>query len=145
MSGTHFELRRSWILAAALIAAHAAAGAALAGILGNALGYALGALFLALGLAAAWGRALLGSSASVRALVLSGNAMTLEMKDGRKVGVELGAQRHVSRWMVTLPVRRPVRRTILVTADMLPAGEFRRLRLWTLWGKLPVAAKQLPA
>jgi hypothetical protein len=36
-------------------------------------------------------------------------------------------------------------RTILVTRDMLGASEFRRLRLWALWGKLPVAAKQLAA
>ena len=39
--------------------------------------------------------------------------------------------------MVTLPVRRPMRRTILVTRDMLAAEEFRRLRLWALWGRLP--------
>jgi hypothetical protein len=36
-------------------------------------------------------------------------------------------------------------RTVLVTRDMLTVEEFRRLRLWALWGKLPVAAKQLPA
>jgi hypothetical protein len=60
--------------------------------------------------------------------------------------------------MVALPVRRPVRRTILVTRDMLDAGSFRALRVWALWGKLPgasampssagagaVAPKQLPA
>jgi hypothetical protein len=29
---------------------------------------------------------------------------------------------------------------------MLPAAEFRRLRIWALWGRLPgVAAAQLPA
>jgi len=61
------------------------------------------------------------------------------------VRAELGASRHVSRFMVALPVRRPMRRTVLVTSGMLPAEEFRRLRLWALWGKLPVAAKQLPA
>jgi hypothetical protein len=43
-------------------------------------------------------------------------------------------------------VRRPARRTILVTRDMLEAEEFRRLRLFALWGRLPkVAAKQLLA
>jgi hypothetical protein len=52
--------------------------------------------------------------------------------------------------MVTLPVRGPVRRTVLVSHDMLGAEEFRRLRLWALWGRLPkdqrsVASKQLPA
>ena len=145
MSGTRLELSPSWILAAAILMLHSAAGAALIAVLGNGLGVALGALFVALGMAAAWGRGLLASGASVRALELSGNAMTVEMQDGRKVGAELDGQRHVSRFMVTLPVRRPWRRTVLVTRDMLPAGEFRRLRLWALWGKLPVAAKQLPA
>jgi hypothetical protein len=39
-----------------------------------------------------------------------------------------------------------VRRTILVTRDMLAGDAFRRLRIWALWGRLPaVAAKQLPA
>jgi hypothetical protein len=48
--------------------------------------------------------------------------------------------------MATLPVRRPMRRTILVTGDMLRAEEFRRLRLWALWGRLPrVAPEQLRA
>ena len=71
--------------------------------------------------------------------------MILELRNGRRVAAELGPQRHVSRFMVTLPVRRPMRRTILVAADMLRGEEFRRLRLWALWGKLPAAAKHLPA
>jgi hypothetical protein len=146
LSGTRLELSPSWILAAAILMLHIAAAAALIAVLGNGLGVALGASFVALGMAAAWGRALLASGASVRALELSGNAMTVEMQDGRKVGAELDGQRHVSRFMVTLPVRRPMRRTILVTRDMLPAQEFRLLRLWALWGRLPgVAHKQLPA
>jgi hypothetical protein len=80
----------------------------------------------------------------VRALELSGSEILVELKDGRRVQAELGSARHVSRIMVTLPLRRPMRRTILVARDMLGAEEFRRLRLWALWGKLPVAAKQLP-
>jgi hypothetical protein len=47
--------------------------------------------------------------------------------------------------MVTLPVSIPLRRTILVTRDMLGVAEFRHLRLWALWKKLPVAGKQLAA
>lgn len=107
----------------------------------------LAAALLALGAAAAWARALHRSGASVRAIELSGNDMLLELRDGRRAAAELGGARHVSRFMVTLPVRRPVRRTILVTGDMLPPDEFRRLRLWALWGKIPagVAPKQLPA
>ena len=71
--------------------------------------------------------------------------MLLVLKDGRRVAAELGERRHVSRFMVALPLRGALRRTVLVTADMLSAAEFRRLRLWALWGKLPVAAAQLPA
>ena len=145
MSGTRLELSRSWTLAGVILGLHAAAAASVIAVMGAALGYALGAAFLALGIAATWARALHGSRASVRALELSGNEILLELKDGRRLLGELGPARHVSRLMVTLPLRRPMRRTILIARDMLGAEEFRRLRLWTLWGKLPVAAKQLPA
>jgi len=55
--------------------------------------------------------------------------------------------------LVALPLRSPSRRTLLVTADMLDPAEFRRLRIWALWNRLPkahlsdgnVAAKQLAA
>jgi len=145
LSGTRLVLSPSRALAVVLVALHAAAAASVVAVLGSAIGLALGAAILALGLAAAWGRALLRSPASVRALELSGQEILLELKDGRRLPAELGGNRRVGRLMVTLPVRRPVRRTILVTRDMLGAEEFRRLRLWALWGKLPVAAKQLSA
>jgi hypothetical protein len=145
LSGTRLVLSRSWILAAAIVLLHGAAAASSLTFLQGFAGAALAAGLLMLGLAAAWARALHGSAASVRVIELSEKEMTLELKDGRRSSAELGPSRHVSRFMVTLPVRRPVRRTVLVTRDMLPAEEFRRLRLWALWGKLPVAAKQLPA
>jgi len=107
-------------------------------------GAALAAAFVLLGLAAAWARALHGSADSVRALEI-GDALVVELKDGRRFAAEVGASRHVSRFMVTLPVSMPRRRTILVTRDMLSVEEFRRLRLWALWKKPPVAGKQLPA
>jgi len=144
LNGARLELSRSWILAAVILALHGAAAASLAAVVPGWAGAALGAAFMLLGLAAAWARALHGSSASVRALEI-GDALVLELKDGRRLAAELGASRHVSRVMVTLPVSRPVRRTILVTRDMLGEEEFRRLRLWALWQKLPVAGKQLPA
>ena len=100
---------------------------------------------LALGLFAAWSRGLLRSGSSVRALEIGGQTLTLELGSGERLAAEASARRYVSRLLVTLPLRRP-RRTILVTADMLPAAEFRRLRIWALWGRLPgVAAAQLPA
>ncbi|HEU4353357.1 MAG TPA: protein YgfX [Burkholderiales bacterium] len=145
MSGTRLELARSWILAAAILFLHGTAAASALTILQGSPGIALAAAVLLLGIAAAWGRALHRSSASVRAIELSGDEITLELRDGRRLRAELGVSRHVSRFIVTLPVRRPLRRTILVTRDMLRAEEFRRLRLWALWGKVPVAAKQLTA
>ena len=64
---------------------------------------------------------------------------------GAAGGVEAAERRYVSRLAVSIPLRRP-RRTIFVTAGMLPAQEFRQLRIWALWGRLPgVAAAQLPA
>ncbi len=102
------------------------------------------ALFL-LGLAAAWSRALLRSRSSVHSLEITGPALTLELTGGDRISAQVAERRYVSRLAVTLPLRRP-RRTLLVTADMLPAAEFRRLRIWALWGRLPgVAAAQLPA
>jgi hypothetical protein len=145
LSGKRLQLACSWWLAAAILTLHGAAAASILTFLQGWTGAALSAGLLALGVAAAWARALHRSPASVRAIELSGTGMTLELKDGRRCAVELGPSRHVSRFMVTLPVRRPMRRTVLVTRDMLSAEEFRRLRLWALWGKLPVAATQLPA
>jgi hypothetical protein len=114
-------------------------------VLPGAAGALLALALLALGLAAAWGRALLRSPASVRAIEISGAAVTLELADGRKLAVEPDERRYVSRFAVTLPLRRP-RRTILVTAGMMSADDFRRLRIWALWGRLPgMVAAQLPA
>ena len=145
MSGTRLALSPSWSLATAILTLHAAAAGSVIAVMQGLPGVLLAAGFVLLGAAAAWARALHGSRASVRALELSGNEILLELKDGRRIRAELGPGRHVSRFIVTLPVRRPMRRTILITADMLRAEEFRRLRLWALWGKLPVAGKQLPA
>jgi hypothetical protein len=114
-------------------------------VLPGAAGAALAIALLLLGFAAAWSRALLRSRFSVRALEISGASLALELADGEKQPVEVAERRYVTRLAVSIPLRRP-RRTILVTADMLPAREFRRLRIWALWGRLPgVAAAQLPA
>ena len=144
MSGTRLELSPSRSFAGAILALHAAAAACVIIVMQNLAGSLLGAGLVLLGLAAAWARALHGARGSVRALELSENAMIVELKDGRRLAPEVRSGRHVSRFLVTLPLRRP-RRTILVARDMLRPEEFRRLRLWALWGKLPVAAKQLPA
>jgi len=137
LSGTRFALSPSWSLAAAIVGLHAAAAAAIAVVLPTPFGYALGAAILALGLAAAWARALLRSTRSVVAIDVSGR---VELRNGALHAIAAG-RRHVGRFMVTLPLKG---RTVLVTRDMLRAEEFRRLRLWALWGKLPgVAPEQL--
>ena len=107
-------------------------------------GAVLALALLSLGAAAAWSRALLRSGASVRALELAGPALTIALSNGDRIAAQVGERRYVSRLAVTLPLRRP-RRTILVSADMMPADDFRRLRIWALWGRLPgLAAAQLP-
>jgi hypothetical protein len=137
LSGPRFALSPSRTLAAAIVALHVAAAAAVVFTWGHPGGYALGAALVALGLAAAWARALLASSRSVVAIDVSGR---VELRNGEWRAIAAG-RRHVGRFMVTLPLGG---RTILVTRDMLRAEEFRRLRLWALWGKLPgVAPEQL--
>ena len=104
-------------------------------------GIALAAALLVAGLVAARSRALLAAPTSPRALVL-GDRLAVELVNGETLSGERRPG-HVSRWLVTLPVEK---RTLLVTRDMLGEEEFRRLRLWALWGRLPrrsVAAIEL--
>ena len=126
------------------MAVHAAAAMCMVLLLPSPAGWGLALLFAALGLAAAWARGLLAAAKSPRALELA-EELTVELKDGSRFPAALSSRRHVSRYMVTLPMMRPVRRTVLVSRDMLGTEEFRRLRLWALWGRLPVAHKQLAA
>jgi hypothetical protein len=145
LSGTRLEFAPSWVLAALIVVLHSAAAASVFVAMDGWAGTALAVALVLLGITAAWARALHRSRASVRALVISGSEIALELGSGERVAVELAPRRHVGRFMVTLGVRRPMRRAILVTADMLEPEEFRRLRLWALWGRVPVAAKQLSA
>ena len=137
------RFRPSYPLAAAIVAAHAVAAAAVLFLLRDAYGVALGAALLALGLAAAWTRALLRGDAAVTALDISAEEAACELGNGARIPLAVARRRYVSRLLVALPLGR---RTLLVTADMLAASEFRRLRVWALWGRLPaVAAEQLAA
>ena len=144
------RLRPSYALAGAIVAAHAAAALAVLLLRRDGYGFALGAGLAALGLAAAWSRALLRGGDAARVLELSAEQATCELADGRRMPLA-ARRRYVSRLLVTLPFGTPRSRllgarTLLVTADMLDANEFRRLRVWALWGKLPgVAAEQLAA
>jgi hypothetical protein len=133
-------LRPSLPLAAAIVAAHAAAAGAVAFLRPDAPGAALAAALVLLGAAAARSRALLRGRQAVRSIELEGGEARCALASGEKVAVSQ-ARRYVSRFVVTLPLPG---RTLLVSADMLGPREFRRLRLWALWGKLPaVAAEQL--
>ena len=68
----------------------------------------------------------------------------VELARGDRLGADVASRRYVTRLVVVLPLLTPFRRTLLVTADMLDPQEFRLLRIWALWNRLPtVAPKQL--
>ncbi|HUQ74800.1 MAG TPA: protein YgfX [Burkholderiales bacterium] len=136
-----FELSPSPLLAAAIVTAHAGAALAAWLVMPAVAGALLGLALIALGGAAAWSRALLRSSASVRAIQVGGAETRIELAGGESFQVRVAERRYVTRYVVVLPLSNtPRNRTLLVTADMLGAAEFRRLRLWALWNRLPSAA-----
>jgi len=142
LNGTRLVLLPSRSLAAAILGLHIAAAGCVRLALPGWGGIALAAVLLAVGLLAVRSRALLGAATSPRALVL-GDRLAVELLDGKTLGGEHTPGGHVSRLLVTLAVEK---RTLLITRDMLGEEEFRRLRLWALWGRLPrrsVAAVQL--
>jgi hypothetical protein len=119
---SRLSLRRSWSLAAAIFGLHAAAAACVFLVFSGWAGAVLALALAALGVHAARSRAL-----AARSLVLG----------------EKPVQRYVGRYLVIVAQGNA---TLLVTPDMLPAPEFRLVRLWALWGRLPrrsVAAAQL--
>jgi hypothetical protein len=82
----------------------------------------------------------------VRAIELGAAEPVFELANGARVAAPVAARRYVTRYVVALPLGNELRRTLLVSADMLGGEEFRRLRLWALWNRLPgVAPKQLAA
>jgi len=141
------ELRASRLLAGALLLVHALAAACIALVLPGVWGAALAALVAALGVATVWDRALLRAARSARFLELAADGLAaVGLADGSRLEGTVAARRNVSRWWVTLPLQGPAGRTLLVARDMLSAGDFRRLRIWALWGRVPgVAAAQPPA
>ncbi|MGH8688028.1 MAG: protein YgfX [Burkholderiales bacterium] len=131
------ELRESRALAATLAVLHGGAAACVAISWPGLGGSVLAAAFVAGGAWAAWSVALLRRPASVRAIELGEeHAAVLELADGRRLQSRIALRRNVNRWWVTLPVR-GARRTILVARGMLAPEDFRRLRLWALWGRVP--------
>jgi hypothetical protein len=134
------NLRASRALAVVLALVHGTGSICLLIVAPGVAGATLALLILALGAAAARDRALLRARGSVRALELAGDAVaTLELADGRRVTAHVGRRRHVGPWWVSLPVEGTARRNLVVVRDMLPAEQFRALRLWALWGRVPDA------
>jgi hypothetical protein len=125
-------------LAIAILVLHSGAAACVAAVVPGLAGLLLALLLAGLGVAVAWSRALLRSARSVQALELSGEGILVELRGGERIAAQAG-RRYVHRFLVTLPLRAPLRRTLLVTADMLDPESFRRLRIWALWGRLPGA------
>lgn len=141
MATLRLQLCASRALAGALVLVHAAGAAFLVALVPGMPGIALALLLLALGGVVARDRALLRAPGSVRALELGdGGAATLELADGRRFPGRVGARRHVSSCWVALPLAGASRRSLVVVRDMLPPAEFRSLRLWALWGRVPAAA-----
>ena len=141
MSALRLELRASRAFAGALALVHGAGAACLAILMPGVPGAALAVLILALGLATARDRALLRARGSVRVLELgAGGAAMLELADGRRLAARVGERRHVGPWWVALPLEGQSRRNLVVARDMLAPQEFRSLRLWALWGRVPHAA-----
>lgn len=152
MSRLRLEFKPSAALAAGIAGAHAAAAAAILAALPGVAGVLLACALAALGAAAAWSRALLRSRSSVRAMEISGDGVTLELRGGERLPVSVAPRRYVTRFAVALPLLGPARRSLLVTPGMLEGDAFRRLRVWALWNQVPrpageaaVAGKQLPA
>lgn len=141
----HLDLRPSWRLAALIAGLHGLAGCCVLAVSPDLPGAVLGALLVALGVTAAWDRALLRGRRSPRSLCISeGSSAQVELSDGTRLTVGAGS-RTVNRFLVSVPLGGLVRRSVLVTADMLDPEAFRLLRLWALWGRLPgVASAQLP-
>jgi len=137
-----FRLLPSGRMALLIVLAHGGAAAALLTVAyDSVVGWMLAALLVALGFMTAWDRALLRARASVRGLVVDGpDDIVLELARSGRVKARVGARRWVSAALVLLPIGLPRRATLLVGWDMLDPEDFRRLRIWALWGRLPAVA-----
>jgi hypothetical protein len=131
-----FDLSPSLPFAALIVVAHAAAAIALTRVISGAMGLVLAALVLALGALAARKRGLLLASDSPRHVVIDADSSArIELRCGRSVRVAATGQRRVTRFWLVLPTG-PLS-SVLVTRGMPGRGDFRRLCVWAIWGRLP--------
>jgi hypothetical protein len=127
-----------------MVGAHALAAGSIVSVHASPPALALALLVVALGAASAWDRALLRGRQSPRSLeVSSDGALEVRLADGARLPAA-GGTRVVNRLLVALILRNSRRKSVLVVAGMLAPEEFRRLRLWALWGRPGVAPAQLP-
>jgi hypothetical protein len=141
MAACRLELRGSRALAGALLLVHAAGAACVLAALPGPGGWALALLLVLLGGTAVRARALLRARHSIRAVELGpGGEAVLERADGQRRVRRVSARRHVGPWWVALPYADAPGRGLLIARDMLDRDDFRRLRLWALWGRVPEAA-----
>jgi hypothetical protein len=104
-------------------------------------GVLIALLLLLLGAVGAWRVALLRSGNSPAAIALGREAtIAIETRQGERIETVARAPRHVTRLSVILRTDARQCRTLLLTAGMMGAEEFRRLRVWALWGGVPGAA-----
>jgi hypothetical protein len=134
------NLRASPVLTLLTAAMHCAAAAILLAVLPSPAGVIAAILLVVLGVLAVRERTLLMAARSPSGLVLNRDGgVSLGLRNGDELSGQVAARRYVSRWLVVFCIEAPPRgrRTILIVRDMLPAGEFRHLRLWALWNALP--------
>jgi hypothetical protein len=130
-----------------IVIVHAAAAASLLTVLTAWPGVFLAGLALALGCAGAWDRALLRSARSPRWIEIGadGEARCL-LAGGQSADLQPLGGSAVTRYWVSLRLSAPGRRSLFVATGMLAPEALRLLRIWALWGRLPVvASRQLPA
>jgi len=135
-------LRASPALTVLTLAIHALAMAAVWTALAPIPGICAVALLAGLAVIALRERTLLRAANAPSVLELKGDgSLSIRLRGGREICGVPAPRRYVSRWLVAFDLALPARahRTILVARDMLPAGEFRHLRLWALWSALPAA------
>ena len=136
------QLRASPVLTLLTAAVHVSAAAILVAFLPPLAGTGAAVLICLLGIIGMRQKTLLLASSAPAALELKSNGrLGLRLRDGDLFDADPAERRFVNRWLVVLQLAlpSPANRSLLVARDMLPAADFRLLRLWALWKALPQA------
>ncbi len=132
------ELVPSRALAAAIASVHLAAAGSLLTVLTGWTGPVLAALVLALGGVAARDRALLRAPGSPRSIeILSDGSAKCLFANGESAVLDRDGLGVVTRFWVAVRLQARRRRSLFLSTGMLAPEDFRLLRLWALWGRLP--------